>query len=360
MNTKHKLGEYINAVDIRNKNLTVNKLLGVSINKTFIESIANTIGTDFSNYKIVRRGQFAYCPVTSRNGEKISIALLKEDDCIISSSYTVFEITDNKKLLPEYLMLWFMKPEFDRFARFKSHGSVREIFDWQQMCDVELSIPDIEKQKKFVNIYKIITDRIVLKNRINKNLEEQAQAIFKSWFVDFEPFGGVMPNNWHMGILSEIAEIQSGKKPLLKQSEKTETANIEIVGATSVMGFTNNYNHNEKILVIGRVGTHGVVQRFNYPCWASDNTLVIKANYYEYVYQLLKQIDYSILNRGSTQPLITQGDMNKISILIPDSKILIKYENIITTLMNKYENNRIENQRLSALRDTLIPELINS
>ncbi|MBO5104889.1 MAG: restriction endonuclease subunit S [Ruminococcus sp.] len=162
-----------------------------------------------------------------------------------------------------------------------------------------------------------------------------------------------------MGVLSEIAEIQSGKRPPLKQTEKTETANIQIVGATSVMGFTNNYNHNEKILIIGRVGTHGVVQRFNCPCWASDNTLVIKTNYYEYVYQLLKQIDYNILNRGSTQPLITQGDMNKVNILIPNLQILIKYENIITTLMNQYENNKKENQCLSVLRDVLIPKLIN-
>ncbi|MCM1506765.1 MAG: restriction endonuclease subunit S [Ruminococcus flavefaciens] len=359
MNTKHKLGKYIKIIDIRNKNLAVSRLLGVSINKTFIESIANTVGTDFSNYKIVCHGQFAYCPVTSRNGDKISVALLKEKECIISNAYTVFEITDNKKLLPEYLMLWFMRPEFDRYARFKSHGSVREIFDWQQMCDVELPVPDIEKQQKIIDIYKIITERIDLKKRINKNLEEQAQAIFKSWFVDFEPFGNIMPEDWRIGILSEIAEIQSGKRPPLKQTEKTETANIQIVGATSVMGFTNNYNHNEKILVIGRVGTHGIIQRFNCPCWTSDNTLVIKTDYYEYVYQLLKQIDYSILNRGSTQPLITQGDMNKVNIIIPDLQILIKYENNITALMNKHENNIKENQHLSALRDFLIPELIN-
>ncbi len=165
-----RIGECINTVDIRNKNLSVNRLLGVSINKTFIESIANTIGTDFSNYKIVRRGQFAYGPVTSRNGDKVSIALLTEKECIVSSSYTVFEVIDTEQLLPEYLMLWFMRPEFDRFARFKSHGNVREIFDWQQMCNVELSVPDIEQQKKIVDIYKIITDRIFLKNRINKNL----------------------------------------------------------------------------------------------------------------------------------------------------------------------------------------------
>lgn len=164
------LGKYIRQVDERNKSFEIDKLLGVSIGKKFIQSIANTVGTDFSSYKIVRRGQFAYGPVTSRNGEKVSLALLEEDDCIISSSYTVFEIIDTNQLMPEYLMLWFMRPEFDRYARFKSHGSVREIFDWEQLCNVELPVPSIEKQRNIVKAYKTITDRIALKQRINDNL----------------------------------------------------------------------------------------------------------------------------------------------------------------------------------------------
>src|SRR5699024_2508670 len=119
------------------RELAITKLLGVSITKKFIPSIANTIGTDFSKYKIVRKGQFAYGPVTSRNGEKISIALLEEEDCIISSSYSVFEVIYKEILNPEYLMLWFSRPEFDRYARYHSHGSVRESFDWNEMCQVE-------------------------------------------------------------------------------------------------------------------------------------------------------------------------------------------------------------------------------
>ncbi|MGN0688149.1 MAG: restriction endonuclease subunit S, partial [Oscillospiraceae bacterium] len=172
MNTEYKkLGQYIRQVDVRNRDLSITRLLGVSISKKFIESIANTVGTDFSSYKVVKQGQFAYGPVTSRNGEKISIALLEESECIISSSYSVFEIEDTSLILPEYLMLWFLRPEFDRYARFKSHGSVREVFDWEQMCAVELPVPDIEKQRKIVKAYKTITDRIALKQRINDNLE---------------------------------------------------------------------------------------------------------------------------------------------------------------------------------------------
>lgn len=171
MNENYRtLGNYIEIVDERNKDLAIDNLLGVSIAKKFIPSIANIVGTDLSNYKIVRTGQFAYGPVTSRNGEKISIAFLDGDDCIISSSYTVFRVTKENELDPEYLMLWFSRPEFDRYARYKSHGSVREIFDWSELCMVELPVPDIEKQRNIVKAYKTITDRIALKQKINDNL----------------------------------------------------------------------------------------------------------------------------------------------------------------------------------------------
>ena len=171
------LGDFIQPVDERNKELKVDYLLGVSISKQFIPSIANIVGTDLSNYKIVRTGQFAYGPVTSRNGEKISIALLRDKDCIISSSYTVFEVTDNERLDPEYLMLWFSRPEFDRYTRYMSHGSVREIFDWDELCKVELPVPSIEKQHSIVKAYNTITDRIELKRKINDNLANTEQAI---------------------------------------------------------------------------------------------------------------------------------------------------------------------------------------
>ena len=189
MEHKYKrLGDYIRQIDIRNKELAINKLLGVSISKKFIPSIANTVGTDLSNYKIVRTGQFAYGPVTSRNGDKISIAYLTESDCIISSSYTVFEVTKPSELNPEYLMLWFSRPEFDRYARFMSHGSVREMFDWEEFCRIEFPLPSIEEQNEIVKGYNTITNRIELKQKINDNLEATAQAIYRSWFIDCEPF----------------------------------------------------------------------------------------------------------------------------------------------------------------------------
>jgi len=181
------LGDFIQPIDERNKDLKVDYLLGVSISKQFIPSIANIVGTDLSNYKIVRTGQFAYGPVTSRNGEKISIALLRDKDCIISSSYTVFEVTDKDQLDPEYLMLWFSRPEFDRYARYMSHGSVREIFDWDELCKVELPVPSIEKQRSIVKAYNTITDRIELKQKINDNLVNTTDTIFFKMFLEGKP-----------------------------------------------------------------------------------------------------------------------------------------------------------------------------
>lgn len=172
------LGDFIQPVDERNRDLKVDYLLGVSISKQFIPSIANIVGTDLSSYKIVRSGQFAYGPVTSRNGEKISIALLRDNDCIISSSYTVFEVVNKNELDPEYLMLWFSRPEFDRYARYMSHGSVREIFDWDELCKVELPVPSIDKQRSIVKAYQTITERIELKRRINDNLAEYLNCIY--------------------------------------------------------------------------------------------------------------------------------------------------------------------------------------
>ena len=134
-----QLGQFIRQVDVRNSEGKEENLLGVSVQKKFIPSIANTVGTDFKKYKVVKKGQFTYIPDTSRRGDKIGIALLEDyEEGLVSNVYTVFEIIDEKQLIPEYLMLWFSRPEFDRYARFKSHGSVREVMDWDEMCNVEL------------------------------------------------------------------------------------------------------------------------------------------------------------------------------------------------------------------------------
>ena len=194
------LGDFIQPVDERNRDLKVDYLLGVSISKQFIPSIANIVGTDLSSYKIVRTGQFAYGPVTSRNGEKISIALLQDKDCIISSSYTVFEVVNKNELDPEYLMLWFSRPEFDRYARYMSHGSVREIFGWDELCKVELPVPPVDEQRSIVKAYQTITERIELKRRINDNLAAQGQLNIFAGIVEFTDFLKIGCNNLNQAI----------------------------------------------------------------------------------------------------------------------------------------------------------------
>ncbi len=180
----HRLGDYIREVNVRNRELKVTELLGLSVEKNFFPSIANTIGTDMSNYKIVQKRQFVYIADTSRRGDKIAVALLEDcDEAIISQAYTVFEVVDCEKLLPEYLMMWFRRPEFDRYARFHSHGSAREVFDWDELCDVLLPVPSIERQREIVSEYETLTHRIRLNNQMIEKLEATAQALYHKTFV---------------------------------------------------------------------------------------------------------------------------------------------------------------------------------
>lgn len=228
------------------------------------------------------------------------------------------------------------------------------------MRGIKVSVPaSIEEQRKIASILSLLDDKIEKNTEINKNLEEQVSVIYQSWFEDFEITNGVCPANWSYQELSTIADIASGKRPPVKSDNCNEKTPISIVGAASVMGFTSEANHTDKILVTGRVGTHGVIQRFNTPCWTSDNTLVITSPYYEFTNQILHRIDYSSINRGSTQPLITQGDMKKVVVLVPDEDTLAKFEKFAGSLMAKWEANNNENVKLASLRDTLLPKLMS-
>ena len=209
-----RLGDYIRQVDVRNRDLAVDRLLGLSITKQFIPSIANTTGTDMSTYKIVLPRQFGYVPVTSRNGDKITIALYEgESPCIISQAYVVFEVIDETELLPEYLMMWFRRPEFDRYARFKSHGSAREVFEWSEMCEVMLPVPPIEEQRKIVAEYQAIEKRIENNRHLIATLEATAQTIYRKMFVnDIDPEN--LPEGWKMETIGEFCkETKSGGTP---------------------------------------------------------------------------------------------------------------------------------------------------
>jgi len=167
------LGQYIEQVNERNTGLGIDFLQGISTSKVLINSKANTTGVNFHNYKIVRNGQFVYVADTSRRGDKIALAMNNAEDCIVSAIYTVFEVSNTEELLPEYLYLFFQRTEFDRYARFNSWGSARETFNWDDMSNVKLPIPDIKIQEAIVTIYHTLETR----KRINEQLKASIKPL---------------------------------------------------------------------------------------------------------------------------------------------------------------------------------------
>ena len=346
-----RLGDYIREVDVRNRDLSVTTLLGVSISKEFIPSIANTIGTDMSTYKIVRKGQFAYGPVTSRNGDKVSIALLaNEDTAIISQAYTVFEVKDTKELLPEYLMMWFRRPEFDRYARFHSHGSAREIFDWSEMCDVMLPIPSIERQREIVAEYETLSKRIRLNEQMISSLESTAQTLYRKMFVD-----GIdkenLPDGWRMGKLGEVATFKYGK--LAEKHVRSKEYPYPVFSGYAVTGYTDEYTLKEPTIVIIARGDAGTGRICMSPkeCFLSNLAIAIETKdvlIKDYLYYHLLDSDTMSLRSGSAQAQITINNVEPFEIMIPAKQVCMDFSQKVKTL---YQAILITKQEIEILTD---------
>lgn len=322
-----RLGDYIQLVDVRNKELKVEYLLGVSNTKEFIPSIANTIGTDMSNYKIVTKGQFVYGAVTSRNGDKLSIALMEEEEAIVSQAYTVFEVVDKRQLLPDYLMMWFRRPEFDRYARFKSHGSAREVFDWEEMCEVCLPIPDIEVQREIVAQYETITHRIALNKRICTNLEETAQALYNKMFVqDIDP-ENLLPG-WRMETIGNFCDIFTGKKNV---NEANGDGKYAFFSCSPMKYRSNDYIFDgEAILIAGNGSYTGRVSYYNgkFDLYQRTYACTLKKGVpKEYTLFLLSCLKFGFEkkylggSRGSSIPYIVRGDISNYKFPFSKEKI---------------------------------------
>lgn len=348
-----RLGNYIREVDVRNRDLSVTTLLGVSISKVFMPSIANTIGTDMSTYKVVEKGQFAYGPVTSRNGDKVSIALFANlEKAIISQAYTVFEVNDCNELLPEYLMMWFRRPEFDRYARFHSHGSAREIFDWSEMCDMKLPIPSIEHQREIVAEYESLSKRIKLNEQIISTQETTAQTLYRKMFVD-----GIdkenLPEGWRMGTLEDIIEIRNGKATI------PFDGNISIYGGNGIVGHTNVSNAKD-VVIIGRVGINCGSLFLHYgECFVNDNAMMAtsKSGQIGYLYLTLRQIDLNGQSEGSGQPLLTQSIINNQPCIIPSLNHIKEFEIQVQTIYNNRQLLEKENKILTELQSLLLAKM---
>lgn len=375
-----RLGDHIREVNIRNRELRVNNLQGVSISKAFMPSIANTIGTDMSTYKIVERGQFAYGPVTSRNGDKVSIALL--DDCdyaIISQAYTVFEVIDTDKLLPEYLMMWFRRPEFDRYARFHSHGSAREVFDWEEMCDVQLPVPPIERQREIVAEYETLTRRIRLNEQIIQKLEDTAQALYRNTFIDNIDKQN-LPPGWHLATLGEVCKTQYGF---------TESATMQIVGPKflRITDIVNDHIDWNKVpyckicesdfekyklelgdIVVSRTGAN--------IGWAKQIKGIIPKSVFASFLIRLKVLDESLMwmvghlvessdfkmfvaanQQGSAQPQANANVISQYPLVIPDNLTLLNYNKQLLPLNQEICLREEEIEKLTELQSLLLAKM---
>ena len=380
------LGDFIRQVDVRNTDGKEENLLGVSVQKMFIPSIANTVGTDFTKYKVVKRGQFTYIPDTSRRGDKIGIALLTDyDEGLVSNIYTVFEVKDENELLPEYLMLWFSRPEFDRYARFKSHGSVREIMDWDEMCKVKLPVPSIEKQRSIVKAYNTITDRIELKQKINDNLEATAQAVFQDQFASY--YGcDKLPEGYSIVSLDSLCTVKGGKRlpadcELLDDPTEHPYIRVRDVGGSRYVCLTDQFQYideethqaisryiiNTGDIVISIVGTIGLLGKIhssldkanlteNCVKLAGIHTVTSDYLYYTLCYKKqIKEID--LLTVGAVQAKLPMYNIQSMKILVPPTKVISDFQKKMNALDEQIEANTMEIQKLNELRSVLLAKL---
>lgn len=370
------LGKYIREVDVRNADNKEENLLGVSVQKKFVPSIANTIGTDFSKYKVVKKGQFTYIPDTSRRGDKIGIALLNDyNEGLVSNIYTVFEIKNEEEILPEYLMMWFSRPEFDRYARYKSHGSVREIFDWEELCKVQIPAPSIDEQRRIVRQYKTISDRIEVKQKINYHLLTFLQIVYKEMFSE---------SNYIFQSLKNIcSKIGSGATP---KGGKTSYCRegISFIRSTNVLDYQFSYSdmahiNEEQAKALSNVTVKSDDVLFNItgvsvtrccmvpneilPARVNQHVMILRPEMGKYMgYYLMFTLcsnDYKtkllgIGQSGSTREAINKKEMENFQIPVPQMNEINSFGQIAERSYSQIHKNNKEIMLLNELRESLL------
>ena len=355
-----RLGDYIREMNVRNRELKVTNLLGLSVSKEFMPSIANTIGTDMSTYKVVERNQLVYIADTSRRGDKIAIGLLdKYDNAIVSQAYTVFEVIDHELLLPEYLMMWFRRPEFDRYARFHSHGSAREIFDWEELCDVMLPIPSLTRQREIVLEYETLTNRICLNNQMIQHLEATAQALYRKTFVDYIDKEN-LPEGWRMGTLGEVATFKYGK--LAEKHVRSKEYPYPVFSGYAVTGYTDEYTLKEPTIVIIARGDAGTGRICMSPkeCFLSNLAIAIETKdvlIKDYLYYHLLDSDTISLRSGSAQAQITINNVEPFEIMIPAKEVCMDFNQKVATLYQAILMKKQEIEKLTELQSLLLAKM---
>lgn len=373
------LGKFIQPVDERNTGLEDLPLMGLSVSKVFFPTIANLVGTDMKTYKIVYRNQFTYIADTSRRGDKIAISLNEKfDKMLVSQAYTPFEVKDFNELDPEYLMMWFRRPEFDRYARFKSHGSAREIFDWDEMCNTLLPIPHIEKQREIVKEYNTIQNRIALNQKLIQKLEKTARAIYREWFVEGAD------ENWEERSIGDLCSLITDGKHGDCQNEAD--SGYYFVSVKDLINGDIFYDNVRQITKRDFEETHkrtdlkpgdilltssGTIGRMiivkddskTYRTTLQKSVAVLKpiAEIAPscYLFSLLNSEMKNIIELagGSTIANLLLGDLKRFKIRFPGQLLITNYEKLINPVFKNIELKNRENQKLSELKDLLLSKL---
>lgn len=401
-----RLGDYIIEKVEFNDGNKYKLLQGVSNNKYFQKAKTNIIGIDLAKYRVAHRNQFVFNRATTRNGDKISIALRKGESCIVSPSYRIFEVRDENLLHPDYLQMWFTRPEFDRYARFKSHGSAHEFFDMEEMCEVELPIPSIEEQRQIVAQYQSITNKIKVNEQICEKLEATAQALYKHWFVDFEfpneqgkPYkssGGKMvwneelgkdiPEGWERDFLKNYCKIKGGKR-LPKDNELNSSKegrpyirvadmnNDKFITLNSKFQYVNDeiqksiskYIVEKDDVLISIVGTIGLVNiideslhqaNLTENCFKITNFKIVNSDYlYHFLVSNDGQREIEMKTVGGVQAKLPMYNVELLDIMIPSENILKYFKTICNKLNNHLINKKIELDKLTQLQSLLLSRL---
>ena len=331
----------------------------MNINKEFMPSVANTIGTDLTKYKVIKKNQFAYNPMQVGRDRTIRVARYPNDDsAIISPAYKIFQVIDGNVLLPEFLMLYFLRPEFDRVCWFHTDSSIRGSMDWSKFCDLEIPIPPIEIQKKIVDIYHFFNERIELKERINNNLEKFSSALAIHIFKNNE--------NEYIE-LKEISKFIKGRKPKniseIKENNFINYLTIEVLtNQNNSYAFDNKgIKANEYDILIVMDGASSGKLFFGKKGLVGSTLAKLETDekYQEIVYQFLK-IKESFICENTTGTAIPHTDKSLVlNLQCPMSEDILKFSETFKTIRLNIISNNNEINKLQKLRDTLLPKLMS-
>ena len=236
-------------------------------------------------------------------------------------------------------------------------GSAVPTLNRNHLQALAVKVPPLPTQQKIAAILSSLDDKIELNNKINTNLEAQAQTIFKSWFVDFEPFGRKMPEGWKVGKLSDLITVKYGK-----DHKKLNDGNYPVYGSGGIMRYVEKFLYDKESVLIPRKGTLNNVFYINEPFWSVDTmfyTEMKKENIAKYVYFFVKGKDLNSMNAGSAVPSMTTEILNAIEVVIPSDEYLEKFENIVSPMFKQIKQCIIENENLASIRDTLLQKLMN-